>query len=150
MPTDLETHFRKYQDLASKLIRAILEHNVAFKFVDIPGTPDYGYFTPLFFSPDALLSHDLNGIINFYNLAAQNVFDYTPEEIIGMPSVELVPEELRPCRAEKFRYIIEQRTSAQVQEVRLAKGNKPIDVGASVFPYEIGPKLSITAKVELI
>ena len=148
---NLESHFKNKENLALNLVQAMEIYHIFFDFNPLPeGQQDYGIFNSLFYSDDPLLSQDLDGKLNFYNLGAQRVFGYTPEEAIGMLSLELVPPVLRPGRAEKFRYIIEQRTSAQVQEVRLAKGQIPIAIEALIFPYEIKNELSIAARVELL
>lgn len=105
----------------------------------------------LFYSHSPLLSQDHQGILNFYNPAAQKVFGYTPEEAIGMPSAELVPHWLIPGRAEKFKHILEDRVSAVVpREERVTKGGKIVNIWAIVFPYTLEERPSIAARVELL
>jgi len=44
-------------------------------------------------SENAILSKDLNGIITSWNQAAEWLFDYTAEEVVGKPVTLLIPPE---------------------------------------------------------
>ena len=43
---------------------------------------------------DAIISKNLNGIVQTWNRAAQRIFGYMPEEMIGQPILKLIPEHL--------------------------------------------------------
>ncbi len=42
-------------------------------------------------SDDAIISEDLNGIIQSWNQGAERIFGYTAEEVIGIPTLILIP-----------------------------------------------------------
>src|SRR5262249_51071204 len=63
-------------------------------------------------SGDAIYSRDVNGVIQDWNKAAEEIFGYTAEEIIGQPATLIIPpdylgEELdifdRICRGERIK-----------------------------------------------
>ena len=54
----------------------------------------------------AILSEDGNGLLNFYNEAAQAVFGHNPQEILGTPSINLAPKELWEKRGELFQKVL--------------------------------------------
>ena len=83
-------------------------------------------------SEDAIIGKTLDGIILSWNPAAERLYGYTEDEIIGQPVSLLYP----PDRMEEFRAVIEQlKRGEPVEEydtVRVRKDGKPIDVSVSV------------------
>lgn len=85
-------------------------------------------------SDDAILSKDLNGIITSWNRGAQNIFGYTPDEVIGKSITILIPTD----RADEEPTILERiRRGERIdhyETVRRRKDGSLIDVSLSVSP----------------
>lgn len=52
--------------------------------------------------PDALVLADTDGVIRFWNAAAQRLFGHAPEEAIGQSLNLLIPERFRPAHDAGF------------------------------------------------
>lgn len=105
----------------------------------------------LYYSPHALLSHDLGERINFFNLGAQAIFGYSLDEAIGMNSIELVPIMLRQGREKLLQKVIEGCKMVVIDTQRIKKDGRAINIRAHVFPYELFSGIySIAAVVEKI
>lgn len=85
-------------------------------------------------SHDAIVGKDLNGIITTWNAAAERMYGYRPEEIIGKPVEMLFP----PDRKEEMRSILKRVAQGeaveQVETVRLCKDGTPLDVLVTISP----------------
>jgi PAS domain S-box-containing protein len=87
-------------------------------------------------SDDAILSKDLNGIIQTWNAGAERLFGYRAEEAIGQPITLLLP----PERIQEEEQILERVLSGQrvehLETVRVTKDGRPIDVSVTVSPVK--------------
>jgi PAS domain S-box-containing protein len=85
-------------------------------------------------SDDAILSKDLDGIIQSCNRSGEQLFGYAAEELIGRPVTILIPPELQ---AEE-RYILARlRRGERVEHfetVRVAKDGRRLDISLTVSP----------------
>lgn len=85
-------------------------------------------------SDDAILTKNLNGIITSWNRAAERLFGYSAEEIIGQPVTLLIPED----RHDEEPVILERlRRGERVQHyetIRRRKDGSLIDISLSVSP----------------
>jgi PAS domain S-box-containing protein len=85
-------------------------------------------------SDDAILSKDLDGIIQSCNPAGERIFGYTARELVGTPVRVLVPPDRQ---AEEDEILARIRRGEQVdhfETVRLRKDGRPIDISLSVSP----------------
>jgi diguanylate cyclase (GGDEF)-like protein/PAS domain S-box-containing protein len=89
-------------------------------------------------SDDAILSKTLDGIITSWNPAAERIFGYTAEEIIGKPKTILFP----PDRLQEEEVILDrlQRGIAtkHFETVRLRKDGTALDVAVTISPIRGG------------
>src|SRR5690606_27131850 len=85
---------------------------------------------------DAIISKNLDGIFMTWNRAAERIFGYTPEEVIGQPATILIP----PERLNEEPYILERIRQGQRVEhyetVRLRKDGERIDISLTVSPVK--------------
>jgi len=87
-------------------------------------------------SEDVILSKDLNGTITSWNAAATRVFGYSPEEIVGKPILNLVPEHLHSDEKTIIETIREGRRVEPFETVRLTNDGKLIEVSITVSPIK--------------
>lgn len=83
---------------------------------------------------DAIIIHDLNGNISFWNLAAERMFGYTPEEIIGKSASLLSPKDLPDDLAQTIEVITMGQSIDNLITQRISKNGKIIDVSISAAP----------------
>ncbi len=87
-------------------------------------------------SDDAIVSKDLNGIINSWNPAAERIFGYKADEIVGQPILRLIPEELR---AEEEMILSKVRAGERIEHfetTRLHKDGHRIGVSETISPVK--------------
>ena len=83
---------------------------------------------------DAIISKDLDGIIRSFNAAAERMFGYAANEIIGQPVLRLIPTERH---GEEDRILASLRAGQRIdhyETVRVAKDGRRIDVSLTVSP----------------
>jgi PAS domain S-box-containing protein len=87
-------------------------------------------------SQEAIIGKTTDGIITSWNAAAQRIFGYSAEEIVGQPVTILFPPEL--VDEEKFilRRIEEDNSVENYETVRLTKAGARIDVSITIAPIK--------------
>ena len=83
---------------------------------------------------DAIMIHDLNGNISFWNPAAQRMFGYGPEDIIGQSVALLTPVEQKADLEQNLREITAGRKIDNHESQRLTRDGRIIDVSISAAP----------------
>jgi hypothetical protein len=85
-------------------------------------------------SSDAIIIHDLQGNISFWNPAAERLFGYRPEEIVGRSATLLTPPGLESEVADNLRAICARRVVENLETRRLARDGRVVDVTLSAAP----------------
>jgi PAS domain S-box-containing protein len=83
---------------------------------------------------DAIISKDLNGIIESWNQGASRMFGYTPEEIIGQSILLLIPEELRYEEDEILRKLRAGERIEHYETTRARKNGDLVEVSVTISP----------------
>ena len=85
-------------------------------------------------SGDAIMIHDLQGNISFWNPAAERLFGYTAEEIAGRSATLLAPAGRENEIKENMEIVVHRGLVENVETQRLAKDGRLIDVSLSAAP----------------
>ena len=85
-------------------------------------------------SLDAIITKDLNGIITSWNAAAQQLFGYSAEEMIGEPVRKLFPADRQK---EEDDILVRLRRGERIEPfetVRVAKDGRQLDISVTISP----------------
>ena len=89
-------------------------------------------------SSDAIVSKTLNGTVTSWNAAAERIFGYRAEEIVGQPIFTLVPVELHDSEREVLEHIARGERVESLETVRITKDGRRIHIALSVSPIHDG------------
>ena len=87
-------------------------------------------------SGDAILSKDLNGVIDSWNDGAMRLFGYTAEEIIGRPVTDLIPEDRQSEEPVILERIRRGERTEHYETVRRRKDGELVEISLSVSPIK--------------
>lgn len=85
-------------------------------------------------SEDAILSKDRNAIITSWNLGAQALYGYTPEEAIGMPVERLVPQRRHGEELRILNQILAGQRVEHYETERVCKDGHEVNVSLMISP----------------
>jgi PAS domain S-box-containing protein len=88
-------------------------------------------------SEDAIVSKDLNGIIQTWNRAAERMFGYTAEEAIGRSITIIIPRERLEEETTVLTRVRAGLSMEHFETVRVRKDGTPIDISLSVSPIRM-------------
>lgn len=87
-------------------------------------------------SDDAIVSKDLNGVINSWNKGAERILGFTAEEVIGQPVTILIPPDRQAEEAEILERIRQGQRIEHFETVRRKKDGSLINVSLTVSPIK--------------
>jgi len=85
-------------------------------------------------SQDAIISQDLTGQVRSWNKGAQDLFGYTPEEVIGSPIEVIVPAELREDHRQSMQRLRSGEPVEYADTVRVRKDGTRLEVSSRISP----------------
>lgn len=89
-------------------------------------------------SDDAVISKDLNGMINAWNRGAEKVFGYSAAEVMGKPMLMLFPPERTNEEPDILERIRRGENVEHFETVRIRKDHKQISVSVTISPIRDG------------
>ncbi len=96
-------------------------------------------------SEDAIISKDLNGIVQTWNPAATRMFGYTAEEMIGQSITRIIPAERLGEEDTVLSQIRAGRPVEHFETVRQRKDGSSVDISLSVSPIRTAAGIVIGA-----
>jgi PAS domain S-box-containing protein len=87
-------------------------------------------------SDDAILSKDLNGVIQSWNAGAERIFGYTASEVIGKPVTILIPAGRLNEEPEILRQIRSGQRIDHYETVRQRKDGTLVDISLTISPIK--------------
>jgi PAS domain S-box-containing protein len=85
-------------------------------------------------SEAAILSKTLEGVITSWNAAAERLYGYTAEEVVGRHISVIVPEELRPQLDEIHERLRRGEKVSHLETVRVRRDGSRVEVAVSISP----------------
>jgi len=87
-------------------------------------------------SNDAIVSKDLNGIVTSWNRAAERIFGYKANEIIGRPIATIIPPELHNDETRILQTIARGERIEHFETIRVKKSGEQIEVSLTISPVK--------------
>jgi PAS domain S-box-containing protein len=87
-------------------------------------------------SDDAIISKDLDGVITIWNLAAERMFGYPGQEMVGTPMTLIIPPDRGDEEPRILAQILRGETVDHFETMRIRKDGKAIEVSVTVSPIK--------------
>ncbi|MGE3465533.1 MAG: PAS domain S-box protein [Pyrinomonadaceae bacterium] len=87
-------------------------------------------------SDDAIISTELGGVVTTWNSAAEKMFGYSAQDILGKPLSLLIPKDRGDEERKILDLILRGETLSHFETVRIGKNRKLIDVSVTISPIK--------------
>src|SRR5688500_614242 len=99
-------------------------------------------------SDDGIVSKDLNGIVQSWNEAAERIFGYAPEEIIGRSITTIIPADRQHEEAEILERLRRGERIDHFQTVRQRKDGRLVAVSVTISPiHDVDGRVVAASKI---
>lgn len=98
-------------------------------------------------SEDAIISKNLQGVVQTWNKSAERLFGYTAAEAIGRHITMIIPADRRDEEAEVLRRVCAGENVEHFETVRQRKDGSFIDISLSVSPIRRGKEIVGASKI---
>lgn len=85
-------------------------------------------------SSDAIIIHDLQGKVSFWNPAAERMFGYAADEIVGKSATQIAPPERQAELRSTLESIARRERIEHLETQRVSKSGELVDVAMSAAP----------------
>src|SRR5688500_6252580 len=100
-------------------------------------------------SDDGIVSKDLNGIVQSWNEAAERIFGYTPEEIVGRSITTIIPADRQHEEREILDRLRRGERIDHFQTIRQRKDGRLIPEPVTISPVHDGEG-SVVASLNIV
>lgn len=98
-------------------------------------------------SDDAIIAKDLSGVIFSWNVGAERLFGYRPDEAVGQPVAMLIPSELQMEEDHILRRLAAGERIDHFETVRLSRDGRRIDVSVTFSPIKHEGRIMGVSKI---
>lgn len=88
-------------------------------------------------SNDAMISQDLNGIVTSWNVGAEVIFGYSPDEMVGRSMARLIPADRLREAAQIMIQLKRGESVNHFETVRMAKDGRSLHVSVTLSPIRL-------------
>jgi PAS domain S-box-containing protein len=85
-------------------------------------------------SDDAIVSKNLQGIVQTWNLGAERIFGFTAEEMVGQPILRIIPPELHSEEHDILAKLQRGEKVDHFQTVRVRKDGRRLNISVTISP----------------
>ena len=98
-------------------------------------------------SEDAIISKDMDGVIQTWNRSAERIFGFSAAEAIGKPITIIIPPDRLHEEANVLARVRAGETLEHFETIRRRKDGSPVPISLTVSPIHVGDKIIGASKI---